>query len=178
MKTCKGCKIQKLLDDFYPILGNRDGRSGTCKTCTIEKVRQRTDIQAKQEYDRKHYKENAAKIKVRVKKYYVENKEIVTEVNERWRLNNPEARRAMNARRRMRVRINMTPEDRAESVAWRKKIKCNPCYYCGEIKEVMEDEHLIPLSRGGTDHWWNIERACKDCNTRKGTQDHMEFLAL
>jgi 5-methylcytosine-specific restriction endonuclease McrA len=51
------------------------------------------------------------------------------------------------------------------------------CQYCGrgipELKhrESLTRDHLIPLSRGGTNEWANVVTACSPCNTRKG--NHM-----
>lgn len=91
---------------------------------------------------------------------------------------NAEKFAAFKAERRSRLEFHMTLQDKQETSLWRRKIRNNSCYYCGEIKEKMEDDHLIPLSRGGTDHWWNLERACKRCNTRKKARTHLEFMSL
>ena len=48
------------------------------------------------------------------------------------------------------------------------------CQYCGrhmnELKprESLTRDHLIPLSRGGTNEWTNVVTACSGCNARKG----------
>ena len=48
------------------------------------------------------------------------------------------------------------------------------CQYCGraaaELKprESLTRDHLLPLSRGGTNDWTNVVTACSPCNTRKG----------
>ena len=50
------------------------------------------------------------------------------------------------------------------------------CQYCGrhliELKprESLTRDHLIPLSRGGTNEWINVVAACSSCNTRKGNR--------
>ena len=47
------------------------------------------------------------------------------------------------------------------------------CQYCGrsaaELKprEALTRDHLIPMSRGGTNEWTNVVTACSTCNTRK-----------
>lgn len=51
------------------------------------------------------------------------------------------------------------------------------CQYCGragvELKprESLTRDHVIPLSRGGTNAWTNVVTACSSCNTRKA--NHM-----
>ena len=48
------------------------------------------------------------------------------------------------------------------------------CQYCGrdsrqfKFRECLTRDHLIPLSRGGTNAWTNVVTACSTCNTRKG----------
>lgn len=44
------------------------------------------------------------------------------------------------------------------------------CCYCGSQKrpELLTRDHIVPLSRGGRDHWKNVVTACKPCNQKKG----------
>ncbi len=46
------------------------------------------------------------------------------------------------------------------------------CCYCGNRKrpEQLTRDHIVPLSRGGRDHWKNVVTACKPCNQRKGAK--------
>jgi 5-methylcytosine-specific restriction endonuclease McrA len=50
------------------------------------------------------------------------------------------------------------------------------CQYCGRTaadlkpRESLTRDHLIPLSRGGTNDWTNVITACSPCNTRKGNR--------
>jgi 5-methylcytosine-specific restriction endonuclease McrA len=50
------------------------------------------------------------------------------------------------------------------------------CQYCGrhatelKLREALTRDHLIPLSRGGTNEWNNVVTACSPCNTRKGNR--------
>lgn len=43
------------------------------------------------------------------------------------------------------------------------------CRYCGARPgaELLEVDHLVPRSRGGSDHECNLVTACKTCNRRK-----------
>lgn len=94
-----------------------------------------------------------------------------------YRQAHPEYRRADRARRRQRVTVIFTATDRAESVAWRELIRDDPCYYCGTAKTHHVD-HYVALINGGTDHWWNLVRACQGCNLRKSAMDGDQFIAL
>ena len=50
------------------------------------------------------------------------------------------------------------------------------CQYCGRLsaelkpRESLTRDHLIPISRGGTNDWGNVVTACSPCNTRKGNR--------
>jgi len=50
------------------------------------------------------------------------------------------------------------------------------CLFCGRPgaqlrhRECLTRDHLIPLSRGGTNEWTNVVTACSSCNTRKGNR--------
>ena len=50
------------------------------------------------------------------------------------------------------------------------------CQFCGRSshqlrhRECLTRDHLVPLSRGGTNDWTNVTTACSSCNTRKGNR--------
>jgi 5-methylcytosine-specific restriction endonuclease McrA len=50
------------------------------------------------------------------------------------------------------------------------------CQYCGRPatelrpREGLTRDHLVPLSRGGTNDWSNVVTACGSCNTRKANR--------
>lgn len=91
-----------------------------------------------------------------------------------WRTWDQDKRRAAKSRRRAKERL--TPVDRALSTARRKAIKADACYACGALGE--HDDHLFPLGKGGSDHWWNLGRLCGPCNRSKGTMCLTAFLLL
>ncbi len=51
------------------------------------------------------------------------------------------------------------------------------CQYCGRpgtelrLRESLTRDHVVPMSRGGTNEWTNVVTACSPCNTRKA--NHM-----
>lgn len=50
------------------------------------------------------------------------------------------------------------------------------CQYCGrsaaelKLRESLTRDHVIPLSRGGSNEWSNVVTACSPCNTRKSNR--------
>jgi hypothetical protein len=60
----------------------------------------------------------------------------------------------------------------------------NVCLYCGKHQQDSEltRDHVMPVSRGGEDKWYNVVAACKRCNHFKGSrlvqECGMELLGL
>jgi hypothetical protein len=58
------------------------------------------------------------------------------------------------------------------------------CLYCGGQFDVdqLSRDHILPVSRKGTDSWTNVVTACKRCNHRKANQTPeeagMELIAV
>lgn len=50
------------------------------------------------------------------------------------------------------------------------------CAYCGAQTKVPVLEHVVPLSRGGTDTIDNVVPSCMSCNRRKGRRTPFEWL--
>jgi 5-methylcytosine-specific restriction endonuclease McrA len=50
------------------------------------------------------------------------------------------------------------------------------CQYCGrgqtdlKHRESLTRDHVVPISRGGTNDWTNVVTACSVCNTRKANR--------
>lgn len=109
--------------------------------------------------------------------YYEANKEKTQVTVRAYRAANPEVRQAEKARRRQREAAGMLTQDRADAVERRRLIRDDPCFYCGAGKTHHVD-HYVSLANGGTDHWWNLVRACRRCNLRKGPLNGDEFVAL
>jgi len=51
------------------------------------------------------------------------------------------------------------------------------CMYCGEQFKHIEltRDHIIPMSRGGSDSWENVVTACFRCNNQKGNRTPDEW---
>jgi 5-methylcytosine-specific restriction endonuclease McrA len=44
------------------------------------------------------------------------------------------------------------------------------CAYCGKRQKRLTQDHITPLSKGGSHTATNIVPACRSCNARKGTR--------
>lgn len=48
------------------------------------------------------------------------------------------------------------------------------CAFCSEQKPLTKD-HIVPLSKGGTDYITNIQPLCRNCNSKKHNKTDFQF---
>jgi len=89
----------------------------------------------------------------------------------RWAKEHPARIRELNrqADTRRRARQNGAAVNDFTAAQWRElkaKYK-NLCAYCGICADRIEQDHVLPISRGGNHTLSNIVPACKRCNSRK-----------
>jgi 5-methylcytosine-specific restriction endonuclease McrA len=124
---------------------------------------------------------------------------------QRWRERHPDAHRAENAAyyarhaERLRARIaeyhranpavvraksskhralRLAAEGAFSALEWNNLVRAcrGRCAYCGEAA-VLEPDHRLALSRGGSNRIENILPACHRCNARKHRMSEAEFRA-
>lgn len=79
--------------------------------------------------------------------------------------------RATRQRRAVAHGAPFTPEAQEYAIL----LSCDPCSYCGG--EATTVDHIVPLSRGGDSGASNLTAACRPCNSAKGDQSLLMFLA-
>jgi 5-methylcytosine-specific restriction endonuclease McrA len=103
--------------------------------------------------ERKWYAKNRHKILKQKRKRYAENPSI------------PMARKARYTARKAGAGGSFTAEE------W--QVLCEKhnhrCLCCGK-KKLLESDHIIPISEGGSSDIENIQPLCRSCNASKGTQ--------
>jgi len=51
----------------------------------------------------------------------------------------------------------------------------NRCFYCGKAGKKLTKDHVLAVTRGGTDDIDNVVPACWSCNYKKRVRDIAEF---
>lgn len=99
-----------------------------------------------------------------------------SEASRRWELEHPDLKAHYQALRYARRRGNGGSHTLEQ---WHQKCAeyGNRCAYCGKDRPLTRD-HVVPISKGGTDDIANIIPACQLCNSKKRTRTPEEFLKI
>ena len=100
-------------------------------------------------------------------KWRQNNPEKVIANVKRWQNNNPEKKKAIARAYYQRFKN----AGKFDKDAWKRKLKRlgYKCVACGSTKNICKD-HIIPLSKGGTNHIRNLQPFCRSCNAKKHTK--------
>lgn len=100
MKTCRSCKTEKPLVDFFPKKGGRFGVSGSCRICDSARSRAyRTDQADAIRQQRLAYRQaNRARLAAASRADYAANNAARKKTQKAWREKNTASRREYNAR--------------------------------------------------------------------------------
>jgi len=136
---------------------------------------------------RKRYSDNRARVLKRRRKIIADNKERYASYRRRYQANNKKAvtlsqqkyhqsekgrlsLRARSANRRA-YKINAIGSYTAKELQEQLVRQKHKCYYChkqlGSERRSYHADHIVPLSRGGTNYIDNIVLACSACNFSK-----------
>lgn len=86
-----------------------------------------------------------------------------------WAKANPEA--LATAQRKRRAFKANAPINDFTAAQWKamKEHYGHRCVYCGRKMQRLTQDHIVPLSQGGSHTYSNIVPACSTCNSKKGT---------
>lgn len=184
-KRCCTCHKHKPLTSFSKARGRKDGLYAQCRTCQNEaarafykqhreKILERTRIYAEQP----HVKQ---RIHERNKLSYWANRDFHLNHAKQWLRKNHDRRRTYirewnrenrdlvrSYQKAYKARKRGATETPLTAVAWHsiKDAFRNRCVYCGKVA-TLEQDHVIPLSKGGKHAIHNIVPACRECNASK-----------
>lgn len=194
-KPCTGCHVVKTADNFHKHSKNRDGLAERCKDCRkIETAIYRDNNRDKIKESNKRYRmANPEKVAEAEKKkpsrqpeylrayrrnYYLQTAEKQKEKSKEWRANNPEQRRVQERRRRALEYGAITEPYTTQQVL---DLYGTDCRFCGlpidfNATPIIGDDgwqmglhldHVIPLTKGGSDTLDNIRPSHALCNIRR-----------
>ena len=125
------------------------------------------------EYSKPHYQKNKVSIAAYHKKWHLKNKVVMAEYAKQYGKNNRDKLNIMHQRRRS---IKRQLPSTLNDIQW-KVIKIqfdNCCAYCGKELPIQQ-EHFVPLSKGGEYTHNNIIPACQNCNYSKHDSTFFEW---
>lgn len=185
-KRCACCKQWKDRTEYFSAKNRPDGLYNYCRPCAREAGRK--DYRKHRERALAYQKEYSARPEVaarehaRAKANYWAHRDHHLSHAKQWRRENMERRRAYvrhwNDKNREKVRQyqqNYKARKRGASdgpltiAAWRliQMTFRSKCVYCGNAVPRLEQDHVIPLSRGGMHAPGNVVPACRTCNATK-----------
>lgn len=180
-RVCRVCDQEKNLIDFnfynrkYWSIKAQQWRvytnvSTVCKSCDSDK-------------SHTYYLNNSNAIKTRVKAYDLANDYIVKyrkknadklrEYNSQYKKTHRDAIRIRNNNREALVRGAKGKYTKAE---WQELCKRfdHRCLRCGNTSELSVD-HVIPVTKGGSNSIENIQPLCRSCNSSKGNRSNVDY---
>ena len=158
MKQCTSCEQLKPLTEYYADKNKVDGLYSRCKKCHLVSTKkwQTKNIENRLIYSAQWRAENKDRQYLNVRK---------------WQLANPEKRAAYeNARRAKRA----SNQSYLITDKFLLHLYNSNCVFCGKSETITAD-HIIPVSRGGSDSEGNLQPLCKSCNSSKKDKTIMEW---
>lgn len=138
---------------------------GRCKSCCSRTYRK---VYMRSYYE--NHKEKAARVQA---EYYITNRDSSLARSRAWEKANPEFVAARKARRRVALHAAMGSHTTQEwrAIIARQRSKCAIC----KKRCRLTLDHMIPLSRGGSDLALNIQGLCKSCNSAKHAKELKQY---
>lgn len=151
-KRCKQCLEDKELSMFYRNNRNLDGYTSTCKKCIgVYRKERYWNNREKAIADSVEWgKKNKEKRKIVKKRWADKNKTYIAVINKN-----------LNARKQG-AEGSFSLQEYNDKLDLYK----NRCGYCSE-REPYTVDHIVPISKGGTNYIDNIMPCCLQCNGQK-----------
>lgn len=166
-RTCIRCGEEKPVtaEYWYRHYASPDGFSQPCKACRREDNWGKRNPERKRELERKWYHEGRGKA---TRQRYIASGRAAANTRRRRRTKEGRAKkREYDARRRAR-KAGAEGEYTMADVRRAYKAQRGKCWWCGEeCGESYHVDHLVPLSRGGSNSSDNLVISCPACNCSK-----------
>ncbi|MGP9611117.1 HNH endonuclease [Corynebacterium sp. AOP36-E1-14] len=178
MQTCRTCGESKPTSDYYKINSKR-GTRPDCKECHNDKTnRKKWEKRWGTQAPPPKQCRNCGKTVSRRGATYCASEECSRARKAQWFKDNLEKVREQNLRRNA---ISKSPLQQVvtDDVTWAGVLERDDweCQLCGEkmdrnakapSPESATWDHIIPISKGGSHTWDNLQAAHRGCNCRKG----------
>lgn len=187
-KICTKCgrELPATEEYFYKKSAKKDGLKAYCKDCSkkYHKEWAKNHKDERKEYQTQYKKEwrsseenKEYENKIRRQHYKTHKKEFAEYFKQKYikeKQNGNYDKYVMNAQKRLAIKRKL--KSTLTLKQWKQiKIKFNnKCAYCGE-ELPLQQEHFIPLSKGGEYTIHNIIPACRSCNCSKNNKDFFEW---
>lgn len=146
--------------------GKSSGLASRCRACV-----RAYEAANKATIDKKHrewVKRNPDRVKAINDAWSARHPGRVQELHRLWAKRNPHTVRAHDHRKIALRKKAPYHEVTADDVEYIGIISGDPCSYCGERSGTVD--HVVPLSRGGSNCWQNLAPACLSCNSSKSNR--------
>jgi predicted restriction endonuclease len=135
------------------------------------RIRRQTQRESINANNRAWRKANPGKVSATGRAWYIRNTKRVADRMRKWRHTNPDKVSAHNKRRR--AQRKNAPINTLTAQEWLliQEHYDHRCIYCGKRRKgKLTQEHVQPLSQGGSHHLQNIVPACLSCNSKRGNR--------
>jgi 5-methylcytosine-specific restriction endonuclease McrA len=184
MKICTKCKQEKAFECFYKDKSRKDGMKSECKDCVKEyqqsdhfkEIHRRANRRynktdnAKKSFAKYRKSEKGKVVRLKMNKRYFKTEKGLETIRRYKKTDKFKAKQQRDNRKskvRRRTILKNLNEFHTEQ-EWQECIKrynnrCACCYG----REKLTRDHIIPLTKGGTDDITNIQPLCQPCNSSK-----------
>lgn len=170
-QRCRKCQEVKPLNDFACRKAASNGRQNTCRLCfnKVYYVPKKDEFVARNKAYREAHPEE---VTLYAAQYHIANREEILAYHAKHKHDNPHFGRQAQHKRRVRKYSNGEVENIELNVLFaRDKGVCGICEEpvdkeaTGRFKATID--HIIPISRGGSHTWANVQLAHLTCNCQK-----------
>lgn len=177
-KICSRCKIGKPISEFYKDKRRKNGLHSECKQC--DKI-----------YSKQWISKNPEKRKNILKRYKINHPDKVKASAKKWQQSHPEYSKASVYRYRIKYPEKLSMANKKLKAKrkgalgshtlnqWEelKKRYSYCCAICGRQEPFTDlwypkltEDHIIPISKGGSNYIENIQPLCIKCNNKKSNK--------
>lgn len=182
-KRCSKCGAIKpaTTEYFHARPGSKDGLRPDCKICvnTRKCLWYEANKEREKAKHRQYHAEHRELANAHRRLWHATHKEQASEYSRQWRKSHPEQKSIHQRNRRAKKHGARGTHTNTDLLAQYRRQK-GKCYYCSHKmkpwgwKESCDlqptEEHIVPVSRGGSNGPENLVIACRKCNEQKHTK--------